>query len=204
MRKVWGCTISIHALREEGDISCHRDCYTLCYFNPRPPRGGRRVSSGSGNSASDFNPRPPRGGRQQFPISTRAFEVFQSTPSARRATDAGHHGRQGARISIHALREEGDTCSQPSGVTRSVFQSTPSARRATAPAAPTPSCTTNFNPRPPRGGRRLQQEQGRASSTFQSTPSARRATSLSKDALDYIKISIHALREEGDSASGMR
>ena len=34
--------------------------------------------------------------------------VFQSTPSARRATSAGAVPAQGPNISIHALREEGD------------------------------------------------------------------------------------------------
>ncbi len=36
-------------------------------------------------------------------------EVFLSTPSARRATGAGRHRRATGRISIHALREEGDS-----------------------------------------------------------------------------------------------
>ena len=34
---------------------------------------------------------------------------FLSTPSARRATKVGGHGLQVRRISIHALREEGDS-----------------------------------------------------------------------------------------------
>ena len=36
-----GLSISIHALREEGDKDCHE---TVCHpenFYPRPPRGGR-------------------------------------------------------------------------------------------------------------------------------------------------------------------
>ena len=40
-----GFTISIHALREEGDgmrPGCRFPCY---YFYPRPPRGGRRRRS---------------------------------------------------------------------------------------------------------------------------------------------------------------
>ena len=35
--------------------------------------------------------------------------AFQSTPSARRATDRLCHAGAGGLISIHALREEGDT-----------------------------------------------------------------------------------------------
>ena len=56
--------ISIHALREEGDIP---KCGTL---------GGER----------DFYPRPPRGGRQHTESGGRFLNRFLSTPSARRAT----------------------------------------------------------------------------------------------------------------------
>ena len=55
---------------------------------------------------------------------------FQSTPSARRATEGGEYSRAGEWISIHALREEGD-------------------RRSLSTACSKPY----FNPRPPRGGR---------------------------------------------------
>ena len=78
-----------------------------------------------------FYPRPPRGGRPHAPGSW--------APTA--------------RISIHALREEGD-------------KSFP-----TLPRSP-----TNFYPRPPRGGRRDANEFIAAVSIFLSTPSARRAT----------------------------
>ena len=58
-------TISIHALREEGDrLVCICACL-LPYFYPRPPRGGR-LTNGRGT-----------GGVQRF----------LSTPSARRATE---------------------------------------------------------------------------------------------------------------------
>ena len=33
--------ISIHALREEGDLLAKRTPPTCTYFYPRPPRGGR-------------------------------------------------------------------------------------------------------------------------------------------------------------------
>ena len=170
--------ISIHALREEGD----------------PSQSTLMASS------ANFYPRPPRGGRPLDPLTEIAFQLFLSTPSARRATQ----GRPGEAaelcISIHALREEGDLLTVPPTSIKEVFLSTPSARRATTDTAfievdylflSTPSArrataygtartaiTGYFYPRPPRGGR-----------LFDGT--ALPAT---------ITISIHALREEGDTS----
>ncbi len=58
--------ISIHALREEGD-GRGPDCKAgLSYFYPRPPRGGRRkMAYNYLKKIAYFYPRPPRGGRQQ-------------------------------------------------------------------------------------------------------------------------------------------
>ena len=79
--------ISIHALREEGDVD--RTCGDLQRknFYPRPPRGGRQASRASAlMSKEHFYPRPPRGGRQGTAVQSKGYEVFLSTPSARRAT----------------------------------------------------------------------------------------------------------------------
>ena len=107
-----------------------------------------------------------------------AVRVFQSTPSARRATIAKIREQNTDSISIHALREEGDGAPLTS-----------------------PRWTRNFNPRPPRGERRNRpvaqpdpgaisihalREEGddckipihRKINSFQSTPSARRATNI--------------------------
>ena len=79
-------SISIHALREEGDRSASVDNRRRADFYPRPPRGGRR-----------------------FVLSSRSISViFLSTPSARRATLYNRSQQNGYSISIHALREEGD------------------------------------------------------------------------------------------------
>ena len=79
-------TISIHALREEGDPTFGQNWTRLENFYPRPPRGGRRVQllhdaeddeisihalreegdqvrHGHPLRRQDFYPRPPRGGR---------------------------------------------------------------------------------------------------------------------------------------------
>ena len=145
--------ISIHALREEGDLPWQGPVSCPCYFYPRPPRGGRPA--------------------QLFQI----FDVreFLSTPSARRATRRYAAACGGAEISIHALREEGDCIKPgqpphqqdfyprpPRGGRRGgdiiepgafTFLSTPSARRATLCARVCNLFKRNFYPRPPRGGR---------------------------------------------------
>ena len=102
-------SISIHALREEGDRPPASELGLCENFYPRPPRGGRpagirrawqripisihalREEGDAGSRYSPrlqqyFYPRPPRGGR-------------------RVALADGHFHRE---ISIHALREEGD------------------------------------------------------------------------------------------------
>ena len=56
-------------------------------------------------------------------------------------------------ISIHALREEGDTLSASSLSLTYPFLSTPSARRATSSRLMCSPSTSYFYPRPPRGGR---------------------------------------------------
>ena len=57
--------------------------------------------------------------------------VFLSTPSARRATVFSSRISQSQRISIHALREEGDYIQAFNEMEKKLFLSTPSARRAT-------------------------------------------------------------------------
>ena len=57
---------------------------------------------------------------------------FLSTPSARRATQELREKLVDVKISIHALREEGDAAGNSVLLMDSEFLSTPSARRATA------------------------------------------------------------------------
>ena len=85
------------------------------------------------------------------------------------------HQRNGHRISIHALREEGDPRILPRSQT-----------------------VKYFYPRPPRGGRQSSTKTIPPPLQFLSTPSARRATRRTVMMDMGIEISIHALREEGD------
>ena len=79
--------ISIHALREEGDpCKFHRlpDCR---YFNPRPPRGGRLCALGVHPAFVDISIHALREEGDRITVDDiRARVIFQSTPSARRAT----------------------------------------------------------------------------------------------------------------------
>ena len=80
-----GC-ISIHALREEGDVLPQDDLIGIHDFYPRPPRGGRLISNANKKLLLNFYPRPPRGGRQPSTPQSASSDGFLSTPSARRAT----------------------------------------------------------------------------------------------------------------------
>ena len=123
--------ISIHALREEGDVVNSSSASMTCNFNPRPPRGGRRQQRHDDVVDDLF---------QSTPSARRATDThaqhgnageFQSTPSARRATVPGGGNHAQHEISIHALREEGDPIGNDLALGETEFQSTPSARRAT-------------------------------------------------------------------------
>ena len=123
--------ISIHALREEGDPGSWLSARPSAYFYPRPPRGGRPDSRCQTPILSYFYPRPPRGGR----LPTLSQEWLKEG------------------ISIHALREEGDSIFSLLVVQYMVFLSTPSARRATHREEAQEQSVEHFYPRPPRGGR---------------------------------------------------
>ena len=125
--------ISIHALREEGDVSPMTTYPAQPIFLSTP--SARRATSCSAifqPLPKNFYPRPPRGGRPR--------SVQQDFCRN--------------RISIHALREEGDLGTVDDADFLKVFLSTPSARRATVWKTHHGKRRKNFYPRPPRGGRR--------------------------------------------------
>ena len=64
--------ISIHALREEGDTPGAKKRTWNTYFYPRPPRGGRPFCSRQEPVPPHFYPRPPRGGRRKRSWTTTA------------------------------------------------------------------------------------------------------------------------------------
>ena len=176
-RAIPATTISIHALREEGDKFKGHRCDTSFNFYPRPPRGGRRDLL------------------EDCLVKVR----FLSTPSARRATGFSsvlfHYDfyfyprppRGGRRVRWFRRWKP------------LLFLSTPSARRATPSASRSMACSSVFLSTP--SARRATNEQEDESSTlvFLSTPSARRATLCRSPSTALLLISIHALREEGDT-----
>ncbi len=191
--------ISIHALREEGDKPKPQQHVEQIYFYPRPPRGGRLAASETASCACWISIHALREeGDHYWRVGISQYRTFLSTPSARRATFRGiyRYGRghdfyprppRGGRpelrveslaplrISIHALREEGDFVHHEKHIVFVIsihaLREEGDAERITITIKP-----NNFYPRPPRGGRR---------------PDIHAVA-------DKVGISIHALREEGD------
>ena len=161
-RRATGCNgpatrgrgISIHALREEGDITDHSAYLAGAIFLSTPSarrateHGGLIRSDGTisihalreeGDAVTSMHSLVSRISIHALREEGDAFcrvpkshsREFLSTPSARRATSCAGHQIAETRISIHALREEGDAL----------------------PVLPLAS-SSYFYPRPPRGGRR--------------------------------------------------
>ena len=124
-------------------------------------------------------------------------DQFLSTPSARRATDYFVFKVYEPKISIHALREEGDH-RQFDFARRSAYFYPRPPRGGRPRSFPLDSQFFYFYPRPPRGGRLIIFLRRPAEKRFLSTPSARRATGFDVVCRGWSVISIHALREEGD------
>ena len=193
--------ISIHALREEGDLCSQPNLRCHTYFYPRPPRGGRRCRAFFMTATTNFYPRPPRGGRHAQP-EHQPQRLHISIHALREEGDRrmDRNGPQAGAISIHALREEGDhePCAQQRKPYR--FLSTPSARRATSGARKNTSTYLFLSTPSARRATSSCSSSGNLS-RFLSTPSARRATLRAQLERQHIPISIHALREEGDSGA---
>ena len=149
---VW---ISIHAPREGGDAGvpvCARPPSDISIHAPR--EGGDRSWSSGPYTQMHFNPRPPRGGRLFHHVAALLTNMI-SIHAPREGGDCIWCGSilPPWIISIHAPREGGDI--KPMLWTSRV---------------------ADFNPRPPRGGRRCIQPLSFSSPLFQSTPPARGAT----------------------------
>ena len=171
--------ISIHALREEGDRHCHVSQWREKNFYPRPPRGGRRLTSMVSGYVEPL-------------ISIHALR--EEGDRANSCTCLWQAG-----ISIHALREEGDCPQRASPPQPFYFYPRPprggrrcSDMRTSGPAA-------YFYPRPPRGGRRGAHGARSGGSTYFYPRPPRGGRHYGASGCHrLLSISIHALREEGD------
>ena len=191
--------ISIHALREEGDMPILRACLVRCLFLSTPSaRRATRAVMETAQAIKNFYPRPPRGGRLAYRLRAQMF-LSISIHALREEGDEDAHGNyMTEQISIHALREEGDPVI-PLKLCGLVEISIHALREEGDQVCHAGrSKQHNFYPRPPRGGRpgsllrRYKHEYfyprpprgGRPASSafwvaveeFLSTPSARRAT----------------------------
>ena len=101
--------ISIHALREEGDMPILRACLVRCLFLSTPSaRRATRAVMETAQAIKNFYPRPPRGGRLAYRLRAQMF-LSISIHALREEGDEDAHGNyMTEQISIHALREEGD------------------------------------------------------------------------------------------------
>ena len=148
----------------------------LADFYPRPPRGGR-LSALRPDQHNDpyFYPRPPRGGRPAF-FSASSFSIKISIHALREEGDEWPGCQaQAFPISIHALREEGDGKRVRHSQRRTISIHALREEGDPCPWSPAP-WQADCYPRPPRGGRQRSQTVEQA----------------------HREISIHALREEGD------
>ena len=174
--------ISIHALREEGDEHHAESRTNLGNFYPRPPRGGRQLTKDGVIAAVKISIHALREeGDTKRPGSSKTRRNFYPRPPRGGRLKQVVHWVTVHKISIHALREEGDM-----GLRPEIF------------------LLWHFYPRPPRGGRPTTSGMDASRTRFLSTPSARRATGNPNKSRGDKNISIHALREEGDSTSRPR
>ena len=218
--------ISIHALRVEGDPrSTHR-----------LPNANKFLSTPSGWRATPTRYRcrlvpllflsTPSGWRAtavDMPEMMPAIG-FLSTPSGWRATGRCLRRRRSEKISIHALRVEGDWHSTQSHAVLTDFYPRPPGGGRQLETCRSTFKISNFYPRPPGGGRRMwllgspmtyhfyprppgggRQEWPppsvyRAAHFYPRPPGGGRLHDIVQVRF-FLRISIHALRVEGDSAT---
>ena len=220
-------SISIHALRGEGDSRFHEFPKQVHYFYPRPPWGGRLLVLPGSLYRQGISIHALRG-EGDAPVNVDAVKLAISIHALRGEGDwnVSWKGENAFTISIHALRGEGDGQVPGPTMVSGIFLSTPSVGRATSIFCKTTCCSFYFYPRPPWGGRRRTRSSRNDGGLFLSTPSVGRATSgLAATGIDQVAflstpsvgratkqapasagptiISIHALRGEGDGRGGV-
>ena len=221
-------TISIHALREEGDGGFDVTVSLAGNFYPRPPRGGRPSKAGGRQRLFDisihalreegdsklepisslfsyFYPRPPRGGRLGvYPSQRRRPQDFYPRPPR-----GGRHYHNDSELSIldfYPRPPRGGRQRAPHrGADADPISIHALREEGDRLTASSPTRSVYFYPRPPRGGRpRSSTCRPRAESI--SIHALREEGDLVPPCVPQIVhgISIHALREEGDAMAHRR
>ena len=218
--------ISIHAPHAGRDRRRTWRRTTRTHFNPRAPRGARRIARSLAKTHKHFNPRAPRGARRQLDADQRETE--------RISIHAPHAGRdfnlpvvRGRRVYFNPRAPRGARRrAKWYTIPKSVFQSTRPARGAThfmvgdvfaflfQSTRPARGATVlrqilrrerqHFNPRAPRGARPKSVRVPDPGIEFQSTRPARGATPRHTHKFWLNIISIHAPREGRDLSSTLR
>ena len=212
--------VSIRAPREGRDKRLRQIIKIESGFNPRAPRGARPRPPGSsvgvttfqsarparGATAGcvrmsspppSFNPRAPRGARPLVLSDHGDLTVFQSARPARGATyayiaptrDQGFQSARPARGATQGANQNRPACQ---------FQSARPARGATSRPGVRVASGECFNPRAPRGARRVYSKCMASLDQFQSARPARGATPTGPDGQCQYGVSIRAPREGRD------
>ena len=156
-------TISIHALREEGDVRHGWSRPIPRYFYPRPPRGGR-----------------PCRLVHLFPAASISIHALREEGDP----TCAYVRASPMSISIHALREEGDAGTTPKNSPYIDFYPRPPRGGRPHRSQKQVGQRCDFYPRPPRGGRLGNTAALSVTTIFLSTPSARRATRHNRKLLE--------------------
>ena len=213
--------ISIHALREEGDPSGSQGYRRPLEFLSTP--SARRatwnsmlgaiqdnifLSTPSARRATKHLERRLRASKfLSTPSARRATgwswkhmgtKKFLSTPSARRATAIWRAAGGGLDISIHALREEGDTARERPSRNTTGISIHALREEGDSGGQQARGVTKYFYPRPPRGGRHSTIAPVISKKHFYPRPPRGGRLHHTANQNHRHKISIHALREEGD------
>ncbi len=145
-------------------------------FNPRTPRGVRRLHGKSDQRSTYFNPRTPRGVRRSFLDLSITKSRFQSTHPSRGATEYTTFCALFSHISIHAPLAGCDAAFSASFCLYESFQSTHPSRGATSSLIPQGSAVQFQSTHPSRGATRKSRLRGGLNHAFQSTHPSRGAT----------------------------
>ena len=195
-------------------------------FYPRPPRGGRRSTRHESQRHRDFYPRPPRGGRPMawadyragggrhfYPRPPRGGRHAQERPETGHGDFYPRPPRGGRPTSTTAKSMRWNFYPRPPRGGRPglfcfkgvniLFLSTPSARRATSSHSPRNTEPSDFYPRPPRGGRPKPVDYKKEDIPISIHALREEGDSRGAWKAENQKISIHALREEGDKGRSL-